>query len=155
MRPYGTSSQLASRRQQALRLLRRGHGTAAVAKRIGATARSVRRWRRERQRPKRKSKARAVGRPCRLSARQVERLVAALKRGAFAHGYAEEYWTLDRVAHLIWELFGIRYRPSGVWYLLQRMGWSCQRPQRRALQRDDAAIAHWKHYVWPQIKKVA
>jgi len=72
-----------------------------------------------------------------------------------AYGYAEDYWTLDRIAHRIWDLFRVRYRPSGVWYLLQRLGWSCQKPQRRTLQRDDEAIAHWKHYVWPHIKKVA
>jgi transposase len=82
-------------------------------------------------------------------------LESALKRGAFAHGYAEDYWTLERIAHVIWDLFGTRYRPSGVWYLMQRLGWSCQKPQRRSLARDDQAVAHWKRYVWPQIKKVA
>ncbi len=155
MRPYGTSQPLASRRQRALRLLHRGQSPAEVAKRVGASERSVRRWRQDRHHPKCKGKPRSVGRPGRLSTRQLKRLVAALKRGAFAYGYAEDYWTLDRIAHLIWELFQLRYRPSGVWYLLQRLGWSCQRPQRRALERDDAAIAHWKRYVWPQIKKVA
>jgi transposase len=78
-----------------------------------------------------------------------------LERGAFYYGYAEDYWTLDRIAHLIWELFRVRYRAHSVWYLLQRVGWSCQKPQRRALHRDDEAVAHWKHYIWPQIKKVA
>jgi transposase len=82
-------------------------------------------------------------------------LERALGRGAYVYGYAEDYWALDRIAHLIWDLFRVRYRPSGVWYLLQRLGWSCQKPQRRTLQRDDEAIAHWKHYVWPHIKKVA
>jgi len=82
-------------------------------------------------------------------------LERALGRGAYAYGYAEDYWTLDRIAHLIWDLFRVRYRPSGVWYLLQRLGWSCQKPQRRTLQRDDEAIAHWKRYVGPHIKKVA
>jgi len=82
-------------------------------------------------------------------------LIRALARGAFHYGYAEDYWTLDRIAHLIWELFCVRYRSHSVWYLLRRLGWSCQKPQRRALHRDDEAIAHWKHYIWPHIKKVA
>jgi transposase len=76
-----------------------------------------------------------------------------LERGAYAYGYAEDYWTLDRVAHLISDLFQIRYRSSSVWYLLHRLGWSCQKPQRRALHRNEQAIAHWKHYRWPQIKR--
>jgi putative transposase len=82
-------------------------------------------------------------------------LVSALERGAYAYGYVEDYWTLDRIVHLIWNLFHVRYHPSGVWHVLQRVGWSCQKPQRRSLERDDKAIAHWKHYVWPHIKKVA
>jgi transposase len=78
-----------------------------------------------------------------------------LLRGAYAHGYVEDYWTLDRIGHVIWELFKIRYTASGVWRLMDRMGWSCQRVQRLALQRKDEAIANWTRHVWPRIKKVA
>ena len=78
-----------------------------------------------------------------------------MKRGAFAHGYSGDYWTLDRVAQLIWQLLAVRYHPSAVWHLLRRMGWSCQRPQRQSLDRDDEAVAHWRRYTWTQIKKVA
>ena len=70
-------------------------------------------------------------------------------------GYARDYWTLDRIAHLIWDLLEVRYHPSSVWHILNRMGWSCQQPQRQALQRNDEKIAHWRHYIWPQIKKVS
>ena len=154
MRPLGTSQQLARRRQRALDLLRQGRGPTEIAKRVGATSQSVCRWRREFQCPRRKPK-RTPGCPSRLSAAQLRRLESALKRGAYSYGYAEDYWTLDRIAHLIWDLAQVRYRSSGVWYLLQRLGWSCQKPQRRSLARDDEAIAHWKRYTWPQIKKVA
>ncbi len=78
-----------------------------------------------------------------------------MQRGAYAYGYAGDYWTLDRIAQLIWQLFAVRYHPSGVWHVLRRLGWSCQRPQRRPFGRDDAAVAHWRQYIWPQIKKVA
>lgn len=155
MRPYGTTKQLAQRRQRALALLRHGQRPAQVAKRIGATAQSVRRWRRESHQPQRKPTKRAPGRPSRLSACQLGSLVRALQGGAYAYGYAEDYWTLDRMVQLIWELFRVRYHPSGVWHLLQRLDWSCQKPQRRTFARDDEAVAHWKHYIWPQIKKVA
>ncbi len=155
MRPFGTSKQLARRRQHALDLLRHGQDPPQVAKRVGTTPQSVRRWRREFRHPPRKLHRRAPGRPSRMSGSQRRRLVHALKRGAYAYGYAEDYWTLDRIAHLIWDLFRVRYHPSSVWHLLQRLEWSCQKPQRRSLARDDEAIAHWKHYVWPQIKKVA
>lgn len=155
MRPFGTVKQLARRRQRALDLLQRGQRLTEVATQLGTTPQSVGRWRHEAQRPTRPRRGRAPGRPCRLSASHRQRLVAALKRGAYAYGYAEEYWTLDRIAHLIWDLFGVRYRVSSVWYVLQRLGWSCQKPQRRSLAREERAVAHWKQYVWPHIKKVA
>ena len=157
MRPFGTIEQLANRRERALRLLRQGMGPAEVAQRVGATRQSVYRWLHASHLPKRKSKgqSRRPGRPNRLTDAAQRRLTTVLKRGAFANGWAEDYWTLDRIAHLIWNMFGIRYYASSVWYLMQRLGWSCQKPQRRSLARDEQAIAHWKHYVWPQIKKVA
>jgi len=153
MRPYGTTTQLAQRRQRALALLQHGRNPAQVAQRIGTSPRSVRRWRSESHQAERKPSQRTPGRPSRLSASQLRSLVQALQRGALAYDYAEDYWTLDRIAHLIWELFQVRYQPSGVWRVLQRLAWSCQRPQRRTFARDDEAVVHWKHYVWPQIKK--
>ena len=76
-------------------------------------------------------------------------------RGAAAYGHAEDYWTLERIAQLIARQFGIHYTSSAVWYLLRRMGWSCQKPQRVSFQHDVVVIAHWKRYIWPKIKKVA
>jgi len=155
MRPFGTSKQLAQRRQRALDLLRRGQRVTQVAEQLGTTPQSVCRWRRESQQFKRKRGGSALGRPNRLSAAQLRRLLSALKRGAYAYGYAEDYWTLDRIAHLIWDRFQVRYHSSSVWYLLRRLDWSCQKPQRRSLARDEQAIVHWKRYRWPHIKKVA
>ena len=154
MRPKGTAEQLTARRERALVLLRQGQRPSDVALAVGVTDRTVRRWQQDAHRPKRRAR-RPPGRPTRLSAKQVQRLERELERGAFAHGYASDYWTLDRVAQLIWQLFAVRYHPSGVWHVLRRMSWSCQRPQRRPFGRDDEAVAHWRRYVWPQIKKVA
>ncbi len=153
MRPIGTTQQLAERRHRALELLKQGQSPHQVAEHIGVTDRSVRRWQSEAQHPPRPSR-RKPGRPRRLTEAQLRRLERALKRGAYAFGYAADYWTLDRIAHVIWELFQVRYQPSGVWYLMQVLGWSSQKPQRRPLARDEAAIAHWQRYQVPQIKKV-
>jgi len=155
MRPYGTSEQLAQRRQRALNLLRRGQNPTQVAKTLKTTPQSVRRWQQAALDPTPKRSHRAPGRPSQLSAAQRRRLVTCLKCGAYAYGYAEDYWTLDRIAHLIWELFRVRYATSSVWYLMRQLGWSRQKPQRRSLARDDQAITHWKRYVWPQVKKVS
>lgn len=157
MRPYGTSKQLKKRRQHALTLLRHGLTPKQVAQRVGTTARSVRRWHQDTRYAKSQPRVqqRLPGRPCRLSPTQICRLLRALEQGAYKYGYAEDYWSLDRVTHLIWDFFCVRYHPSSVWHILQRAGWSCQKPQRRSLARDDQAVVHWKHYIWPRIKKVA
>lgn len=154
MRPNGTGKQLSKRRQQALDLLKRGVSVKEIASKLKATERSVRRWRQERQSPKKKS-VRSPGQTCYLTEKQLKKLEKELLQGAYAHGYSEDYWTLDRVGHVIWELFQVRYTPSGVWRLLDRMGWSCQKVQRIAIQRDDEAVVHWQQRVWPRIKKVA
>lgn len=154
MRPQGTVEQLAARRKRALTLLKQGRRSDEVAAAVGVTDRTIRRWQQSAHNPKRPAK-RLPGRPTRLSVAQMNRLERELKRGAYAHGYAGDYWTLDRIGQLIWQLFAVRFHPSGVWHLMRRLNWSCQRPQRRALARDDAAVAHWRRYIWPQIKKVA
>nr|WP_309228422.1 winged helix-turn-helix domain-containing protein [Streptomyces lunaelactis] len=40
----------------------------------------------------------------------------------------------------------------GVWELLQRHGWSCQQPARRAAEQDQAAVAGWAKETWPAAK---
>jgi len=64
-------------------------------------------------------------------------------------------WTTPRVAELIRQRFGVTYDPSGVWHLLRRMNGSCQKPERRARERDEEAIVAWRKKVWPRLKKRA
>lgn len=154
MRPNGTGEQLSKRRQQALEMRKCGVSVKEIAAKLKVTARSVRRWRQERQSPKKKSVC-SPGQMCYVTEKQRKKLEKELLQGAYAHGYSEDYWTLDRVGHVIWELFQVRYTPSGVWRLLDRMGWSCQKVQRIAIQRDDEAVVNWRKRVWPRIKKVA
>lgn len=74
--------------------------------------------------------------------------------GPAAHGWAEDQrWTLQRVAALIGDLFGVQYSPRGVSKLLHRLGWSVQVPARRAVERDEDAIATWVKQTWPAVKK--
>jgi transposase len=70
------------------------------------------------------------------------------------HGFVGELWTLDRIAIVIQRLTGVRHHPAHVWALLHhRLGWSVQRPVRRAAERDQAAIDRWVKDRWPKIKQ--
>ena len=82
--------------------------------------------------------------------RQVER---ALGQGALAHGFDSDLWTLKRVALVIERLTGVRHHPSHIWRILRAMGWSVQRPARRARERDEEAIARWVKQDWPRIRQ--
>lgn len=155
MRPPGTASQLHRRRLYALRLRRAGKSLSEVARHTGANKSSICRWEisHRRQGLKGVEPTPIPGRPAKLTPRQTQSLTTRLAKGALTEGYEADYWSLARIRQLLWTQFHLHYVSSGVWYLLQRLGWSCQKPQTRAIQRDEKQIAHWVRYVWPQIKK--
>jgi transposase len=94
-----------------------------------------------------------AGRPPRLQPQDWPILKRALKAGPGEHGFPTELWTTQRVAQVIKTRFGIEYHPDHVGRLLGQIGWSCQRPTTRAIQRDEPAIRRWKQETWPRLKK--
>jgi transposase len=95
-----------------------------------------------------------AGRLPKVTADQLAQVELALARGAEANGYPNDLWTLQRVAEVIERATGVAYHPARVWHILrERLGWSWQRPARRATERDDEAVAHWVKQRWPQLKK--
>ena len=95
----------------------------------------------------------ASGRPPKLTARQRAKVPRLLLRGAVAWGFETELWTTQRIATVIERELGVRFHRAHVGRLLSDLGWSCQKPERRAVERDEAAIARWKRYRWVEIKK--
>jgi transposase len=87
-----------------------------------------------------------------LTPEQREQLPALLAHGAEAYGFLGEVWTTQRVATVIQREFGVRYHPAHVSRLLRQIGWSVQKPIRRATQRDEAAIAAWQAERWPALQ---
>lgn len=155
MRPYGSQETLEKRRRRAIELLKRGLHLSRVAAKVGSSLSSVFRWQQAfRQRGWRALKSKPVpGRPSKLTPGQKRELTRILLAGALSCGYSTDLWTQKRVARVIRERFGIRYHPHHMWRFLQGLGWSVQKPVKRARERDEKAIAHWKRYVWPHIKK--
>lgn len=155
MRPNGTPDELERRRFRALTLLQQGKSPVEVARQLGVDRRSVRRWKSAHQQRGQKALAAqpASGRPPRLPPRQKQALQRALLRGAQAAGFENDLWTCRRVAQLIQQRFGIDYERTHVCRLLHGLGFTPQKPQRRALERDEAAIRTWVQQVWPAIKK--
>ncbi len=155
MRPHGSPEELERRRRRAIQILLQGAPVTEVARRIGCSHSSVILWRRMlRRRGAVGLKAKpAPGRPARLGARQLRRLPTLLRKGALAWGYTTDLWTTSRIAEVIRRTFGVRFHRAHVGRLLARLDWSCQKPERRAIERDEAAVAPWKRYRWIAIKK--
>jgi len=136
-------------------MLKTGMSLTAVARRLGCSHSSVILWRdRLRKRGRAALKAKAVpGRPHKLGAAQLKKLPGLLLRGALTWGYKTDLWTTSRIASVVEREFGVRFHRAHVGRLMADLGWSCQKPERRALERDEAAIEHWKRYRWVAIKK--
>jgi transposase len=151
-----SSQQIEARRRKAIALVRQGKPFRWIAQTLGASLSSVVRWcQTYRKHGSKELKSRSSpGRPSLLSSRQKEDLKRQLLKGAVAAGYSTELWTLKRIRKLIRTHYEINYTQIGVWWLLiHGLGWSYQKPERRAIQRDEDSIAHWKKSVWPRIKK--
>ena len=155
MRPRGSAAVLEARRHRALKLLDEGRSLHEVGRLLGCAAISVMRWRNARQ----EGGAAGLrvrfspGRPNKLSPRQRRQLVKRLLQGAMAQGYRTEIWTTARIAVLIRKTFGVRYHRDHVGRVLHALGFSHQKPERRALERNEEAIERWKREEWPRIKK--
>jgi transposase len=155
MRPHGSPELLEERRRSVATFLKENLSLHEIARRVGCHASSVMRWRnalRSGGQDALKAKP-APGRPPRLTLKQKKQLVRFLAQGAMAHGYRTELWTTQRIADLIEHRLGVRYHRNHVGKLLHQIGWSHQKPERRAIERDEATIAEWKRSVWPRVKK--
>jgi transposase len=155
MRTPGKPEELECQRLQALVLFEAGHRPGEVARRLGVSPGAVSRWKKMSQRAGReglKAKPHPGPRP-KLTDPQCQTLEELLRKGSLAHGYATDWWTLKRIAAVIEKNLGVRYSLSGVWHVLRGIGWSCQKPEGRARERDEEAIARWRSHDWPRIKK--
>ena len=155
MRPYGSAKLLEGRRRRALRLVDQDLSLNEVARRIGCHASSVMRWRdaRDEHGEDGLKAKKTPGRPCKLGDREKKRLLALLGKGAMAYGYRTELWTTARIAEVIEENFEVGYHRDHIGRLMASLGWTYQKPERRALQRNEKAIEEWKRKQWPRVKK--
>jgi transposase len=155
MRSAGSPEELQRRRERAIALLKAGVAPVDVASRVGVDRRSVRRWKAAHRRAGVAGiEARpAPGRPSALTAKHQRRLEQLLLKGARRCGFPTDLWTCARVARLIRGRFSIDYHVDHVGRVLHALGWSPQTPRRRALERDEAAIARWVKEDWPRVKK--
>lgn len=146
---------LERRRRKAAQFFQNGVSQAEVARRFQVSREAVRKWYDAWHKngvPALSAKPKP-GRPSALTALKRKRVVTALLKGPRAFGYTTEVWTLSRIAGLINTVARVRYHPGHVWRVLGSLGWSCQKPETRARERNERAIKSWVRTEWPRIQK--
>ncbi len=154
MRPPGTAEELERRRRRAVHLLEQGESPTDIGRFLGCSRSSVYRWEEARARPEGLAAKPHPGARPKLDERQLAELEELLKQGALVHGWKTNLWTAKRVVKLVRRHFGVKYHPEGLRLLLKkRLGWTSQKPVRRARERDEAEIARWVREEFPRIKR--
>ena len=148
-------SEAAKKRVKAGRLLLAGKGCAEVALAVGVARQTIYTWKRLlddggidalRGVPER-------GRPAQLDDQQLASVRTAILQNPTAHGFGTELWTLKRVGAVIERLHGVRFSQTQIWRILGSLGFSPQKPEKRAIERDDDGVRAWKRRTWPALKK--
>lgn len=153
MRPFGSPEMLEARRQIATRLFERGMSLTEVAAIIGSSVSSAHRWRTSWRHGGKLCAKPHPGRTPKLSASQRAELIEALTQGPRHWGYAPDGWTSPLVRDLISRKFDVEFHPDHVSRLLRGLGWSPQKPERRARERNETEIARWRRETWPRLTK--
>jgi transposase len=142
------------RRLRAWALHQQGYSGAAIARALDVTPGAVSQWLKRAREGGVQALAHRLppGPASKLTAEQKARLPALLERGAEAYGFGGEVWTTKRVTQVVKDVFGVRYHPAHMSRLLRQIGWSVQKPIRRATQRNEAAITAWWTERWPALQ---
>jgi transposase len=155
-RPAGSADKLEARRLKAISLIEHDElSQAEAARRLKVDVRTVRKWIEwHRGNGSRGVEARPTpGRPPRLDAKSRKKLERILLKGPRDSGFDADLWTCARVAAVVHREFGIRFHKDHVGRILRQMGWSMQKPESRAIERDEKKIRRWVRESWPAIKK--
>ena len=149
---------MAERRAEGIRLLQSGKmSQVQIAQHLGVSEATISKWKKvlEENGPDGLQSRKASGRPPKLSTVQKEQLVEKLEKRALAAGFPTEQWTQARVKKVIEQEFGVHYHRDYVSRLLKGLGWSVQKLDPRAIERDEELIQAWLKQDWPRIKKSA
>ena len=128
---------------------------AQVAAVLGVDVQTVRRWRRVYLAGGRAALKlnKHPGRPPLLSESDRQKLAGLLLKTPAECGFDKYLWTTQLIAELIEREFQIQYHHDHVGVILGAMGFTHQKPARRARERDEARIDAWRRETWPALLK--
>lgn len=144
------------RRKEASRLLREGWKPEQVARIVGRSRSwvfGVQKTVRERGEEALDSKPRPVG-PTKLdTARRRELAVLIKDFTPRDFGFDQVLWTRRIIGDLIFQRWGVDVSPPTVGNILREIGFTPQRPVRRAIEQDPERVARWEKEDFPEIRE--
>jgi len=146
MRRKGSAEQLEQTRLIAANMFDQTLPTAQIATILNVDDQTVRRWRRVYVTGGRDALRlnKHPGRPPLLSEAERQTLVELLLKTPAECGFDRYLWTTPLIADLIEREFGVTYHNDHVGVILGTMGFTHQKPARRARERDEAKIEGWR-----------
>ena len=93
------------------------------------------------------------GRPAKLDEAQLEEVRRVVLQKPTEHGFGTDLWTLKRVGSVIKRLYCVQFGQTQIWRILGALGFSAQKPEKRAIERNEDAVRQWKRRTWPGLKK--
>lgn len=155
MKPTGPASELEARRRLAVARVNEGWSQKDVAAFLGVSTRAVGKWMvayRADGDEGLRGKPRTGPKP-KLSRRREQAVLSWLDQSPKAFGYTTDLWTSRRLAEVIEKRYGVRFNSNYLAEWLTRRDYSPQKPEVKAVERDNPAIACWVAEDWPRIKK--
>lgn len=89
-----------------------------------------------------------------LDPNQKHLLKQEILRGPRHAGYSTDFWTLERIRSLAKKKLKTDLGMTSVWRTVVGLGFSVQKPERRARERDEKAITDWRLKTFPKLKKM-
>jgi len=128
---------------------------AEIARLLKVDDQTVRAWRRIYRKTGRAGLAsrKAPGRPTELGPQEREHLAELLLKTPAECGFDKYLWTQQLIADLIQREFNVSYHHDHVGVILHQLGFTHQKPTRRARERNEEKIEAWRRETWPALLK--
>jgi transposase len=151
-----TKTQLEERRTKGFEMLDTGFAPTEIATDLSVSRQIVHKWKQKYdQHGLQGAKAKLhPGTTKLLNSNQLQELKNIILNGAKAQGFPSDAWTCPRIASVIQTQFNVDYSVRHVGYVLRDLGFSAQKPETRALKRDEQKIQTWVLETLPELKKI-
>lgn len=95
----------------------------------------------------------ATGRPPKLNSRMIRWIYDTITlKNPQQLKFEFALWTREMIQAAIYKKFGIKLSLPSIGRLLSQLGFTCQKPLYKAIQKDESLVKEWLKKVFPKIK---